>query len=322
MICQLVVKCATLIAVIHLLRLFGRRAGPRASGLILGLPSSSVLLLVLCARENGTGSAVEMADASLLGLVAAVALPMAYAKAVGRGWRLPSALMAAVAAYAAVASSLGLIHPAGPAHRLVIAFGSILAASVLAIRIGGPAEVPPRRAPSSRWAAVLRTIIPVAYVVTVGVVTGFASPRWAGLVSTFPSMSTVVLAVTHLEEGAAPASRIARALPPANLSTAAFLTAFRFGCPTLGLASGVLCGYLAALINLAAIEGLVRTIGLRRLHVALIRVWRPPDRIAGPAWRRICPGPRGWIRSGPRHPARFRAPHRRHFAPRLEMLPC
>ena len=98
MICELIVKCVTLIAVIHGLRILGRRIGPRASGLILGLPSSTAILLVLCGRERGSAVAVEMADASLLGLIAAVSLPMAYAQAVRRGWGLPAALTAAIAA--------------------------------------------------------------------------------------------------------------------------------------------------------------------------------------------------------------------------------
>ena len=53
MMCELIVKCITLIAVIHGLRFLGRRIGPRASGLILGLPSSTAILLVLCGRERG-----------------------------------------------------------------------------------------------------------------------------------------------------------------------------------------------------------------------------------------------------------------------------
>jgi hypothetical protein len=322
MICELVVKCATLIAVIHAFRFIGRRAGPRASGLILGLPSSTAILLVLCGLENGTATAVEMADSSLLGLIAAVALPLAYAGAVRRGWCLASALGAAIAGYVLVASSLGFVHPSESAQRLVLSFGSILAASLAAYRIGPPVEVGPRSAPSGRWIPVLRTIIPVLYVVTVGIVTGVASPRWAGLVSTFPSMSTVVLAVTHLEEGAAPASRIARALPPANLSTAAFLAAFRFGCPSLGITGGVLCGYLAALINLAAIETIPRSIHLRRLLVQLAAIPRPPIEGGRPSWRRLRSVPRLLIRPGARHSVRIRPPHRRHFAPCLEILPC
>lgn len=320
--CQLIVKCATLIAVIHGLRLFARRAGPRASGLILGLPSSTAILLVLCGREKGTAPAIEMADACLLGLIAAVALPMAYAQAVRRGWGLPAALAAAVTVYALVASSLVLIHLDDPAQRLAVSFGSILAASFLVSRIGTPTEDSPRSSPSGRWIAIVRTVLPVVYVLALGLITGVASPRWAGLVGSFPSMSTVVLAVTHLEEGAAPASRVARALPPANMSTAAFLAAFRFASPTIGMGWGVLVGYSAALINLAAIEGIPRWIGLRPLLIGLAAIGRPSFRLGLPSRRQPPCRPRVILRLASRHDGRIRAPHRRPFAPRLERLAC
>ena len=42
------------------------------------------MALVACGRERGAASAVVMADAGLLGLAAAVALPAAYAHAAGR----------------------------------------------------------------------------------------------------------------------------------------------------------------------------------------------------------------------------------------------
>ena len=84
-------KCIVLIAVIHGLRAVGRRIGPRASGLILGLPSSTAIVLLLCGRARGCLVAAEMAESSLLGLVAAVSLPLAYAEAVRQRWRLPAA---------------------------------------------------------------------------------------------------------------------------------------------------------------------------------------------------------------------------------------
>jgi hypothetical protein len=322
MICELVVKCVTLIVVIHGLRSLGRRLGPGACGLLLGLPSSTAILLVLCGRDRGSAGAIEMADASLLGLVAAVSLPIAYVQAVRRGWGLTVALAAAIAAYVGVASGLGYLDPGDSQIRMLVSFGSILAASYLAARIGVPVEAPRRSTPSGRWVNLLRTLIPVVYVAIVGIASGIAGPRWAGLVSTFPSMSTVVVAVTHLEAGAVEASRIARALPPANLSTAAFLAAFRFACPVLGLEWGTLCGYAAALVNLAAIELILRSI---RTHSPR---YSPTWRSHRPTGHGMRPSQfllsifRAQDRPASRSLGRIRAAHRRHFSPFVEILPC
>ena len=56
------------------------------------------MILVLCGCERGDRAATWMAEANLLGLVAAVALPLAYAQAVRLGCRLGPALLGAVLA--------------------------------------------------------------------------------------------------------------------------------------------------------------------------------------------------------------------------------
>ena len=166
-----------------------------------------------------------MAESSLLGLAAAVALPLAYAQAVRLGWRLPVALAAAVAGYLAVAFTLGCLTADGVASALGIAIFAIVAASYWAGRLP--------IAERSRGAAALSPfqVMAAAHGHTSHLCAGardrgaLAGPGWAGLMSTFPSMSLVVLAVTHLEAGPAEASRIAKALPSGNTSTLAFLAA-------------------------------------------------------------------------------------------------
>ena len=289
------------------------RMGPRASGLILGLPSSTGIILFLSGRERGSLGVSEMAEASLLGLVAAVSLPMAYAQAVRRGWRLPGAIGAAIAAYLIVASGLGSLHPGGPLGCLGIALGAILLTTILAARIDIPSATARGFARSPRWSSIVRTAVPAVYVVVVGIASGAASPRWAGLVSTFPSMTTVLLTVTHLEEGPAEASRIARTLPSANLSTAAFLAAFRFGCPLLGPGWATLVGYVAALMNLAAIELATACGGLDRLFRTNARQLNPRRAIGQPRPSRT--GIRTHVRSSPRYLGRHSPSRRKQLRP-------
>ncbi len=320
MISQLLVKCVVLILVVHGLRAVGRRIGPRASGLILGLPSSTAVILLLCGHERGATVAAEMAGASILGLVAAVCVPLAYAQAVARGWRLPGSIAAALTAYFVVAMGMGALRP-GPAYEcLGISVGGILLASFIAGRIDASIETPDSFRRSARWSALLRTAIPVAYVIVVGIAGTAASPSCAGLVGTFPSMSTVLLIVTHLEEGPADASRIARTLPLANLSTAAFLAVFRFGCPALGLVWGTVCGFAAALINLAVIQCLPRRDALRELLRG--RVPRRTGVMPAGGHRRLRAGVRSDLRSAHGRFGRTGMSGRRRFAPHIEVLPC
>ena len=173
----------------------------------------------------------------------------------------------------------------------------------------------------------VRTAIPAIYGLVLGMVQMMAGPSWAGLVSTFPSMSLVVLAVTHLEAGPAETSRIAKVLPAGNTSTLAFLAAFRLIGPTVGMSGGTIAGYAAALLALLIIEGFIRPPALfyHKLTEAM-SIWRH-DRTA---WRIICQTrlqravfhAESHFQRGPRYLIRRRPRHRGEFAPLFETLAC
>jgi len=314
---------------IHGFRVLGRLAGPRWSGLALGLPSTTAIVLIFCGCEQGSGAATTMAESSLLGLVAAVALPLAYAQAVRRGWPLPAVLAAAVTAYAGVASCLGHLPQVGAVERLGIASVALLAAAHWARRIPVPAVAQSRDfAPLSTWRTmVLRTAVPTVYVLFLAGVERLAGASWAGLMSTFPSMSLVVLLVTYLEAGPAQSSRIALVLPAGNTSTAAFLAAFHLACPQIGLSCGTVVGYAAALFALLVIEGIARRPDLVPPGAWVRNLRWPTSRIP---WRLATPAsPRTALlhmhtstrARGASHPlSRRRMHHRGGFSPLVETL--
>ena len=241
-------KIAIVVAMVHGLRALGRRAGPRWGGLVLGLPCTSAVALVSCEVDRGTLVAQSMADASLLGLAAAVSLPLAFAAMIGRGISLSASAATAVLAYLAVAAGLSTLPDAGPWPSLALATLAVLAACRLS-RVGGIAvEVPTcTRVPRPARVLVLRSAVPAGVLAVVFTLRDAAGAGWAGLLGTFPGLSLTSLVVTHLEEGPGAASRMARALPQGNLSMVAFLAVFRLGGPTLGLVAVTVLGYVAAL---------------------------------------------------------------------------
>jgi hypothetical protein len=152
-----------------------------------------------------------------------------------------------------------------------------------------------------------------------------AGPAWAGLVSTFPSMSLVVLAVTHLEAGPAEACRIAKVLPAGNSSTLAFLATFHLASTKIGLAGGMFAGYAAAVTSLILIERHDRILGFLRQSTDHVReIWG--SQIA--RWRLVIEAkcPRTVFASdahfppAPRYLVHKRSRHRGRFAPRVETL--
>lgn len=254
----LLAKAALLVALTHGLRGLGRLVGPRRGGLILGLPCSTAVVLLACGQEHGVADAAVMAESSLLALVGVVALPLTYAWVVARGWTLPRAPLAAVFAYAAVACGFSVLPAPGAFGSVGIAAIGVITASLAAGRMPETKSGRGAIAPSRLRCLALRTAVPVICLAAVAALRAWAGPRWAGLLSPFPGMSLAVLVVTHLEAGPAEASRMARALPPGCWGMIAFLVAFRFGSPVMGLGWATVFGYLLAAAALLAVEALTR----------------------------------------------------------------
>lgn len=317
---ELLLKMALLAALTHGIRSLSRAAGPRLGGLLLGLPSTTAVALAGCGRASGIAAATEMAEASLLGLVAAVTLPLAFAQAMAQGHRLAWAILAAVLAYFAVAWSAALLPNVGPAGPLVMAAVAILAAIAYADRIPIPER---RRTPESRRLApsrtrclVLRTAIPGICLASVTALRELAGIRSAGLFSTFPGMSLTVLIVTYLESSPTEAGRMARTLPSANLGMVAFIAGFRFSTPLVGLGWGTAIGYAMAAPILLAVGW--RT---QRHRPALL------PRRARVIWLNGRPSPRPFLSTrthwsfAAQHPGPSTTPRHRRLAPRRRLAP-
>jgi hypothetical protein len=245
---------AILAAMTHAVRAVGDRLGPRWGGLVLGLPSTTAVLLVTGGCEHGSSEAARAAEIGLLGLVAAVALPLAYGAALGRGWGLRTAAFAGVAGFVGSATVLR----AGPDFGAVGGLGLAMLGVTLGCRlarwlpeVGGDAG-----GGSASRSFALRSAVPAVFVLALRGFRSVAGPDWAGLFATFPAMSMAVLISLHLEGGPASALKLARSMPRGNLGMIAFLAAFRASCHGLGPLGAAAVGYAAVL---AAMVGLLAT---------------------------------------------------------------
>ena len=269
-----------------------------------------------------------MAESNVIGLTAALAVPLTYTLTAWRHWRLPLALLTAIGGYLAGASLLGLLPLGGLMPRLCVACGAVATAAAIIRRI--PIAERDRTDglspdPSTWDVMAVRTLIPAAYFVLLGVVQYLADPRWTGLVSTFPSMSMVVLAVTHIEAGRSEACRIARILPAGNLSTLAFLAAFHVVGTAGGLAAGTIAGYTVALAVLIGVHraDLIAAVMVRGVAGGRA-IWQgvllPASVIVGTRLHGMLQDWPTRSSSIPRHHLHKRGRRRIHFAPRLELL--
>ncbi len=279
-------KMALVVALTQGYRTIARKVGPRWGGLAAGLPCTSAVALVGSGCDRGVEFALSMAEMSLLGLVGAATLPLAFARAASLGWPIAGVVASAVAAYLAATTAAGLLSPpGGGGGTLAISALAVLTAATLATRIEVPAGLarPRARGPSAVRTWALRTSIPVGCLLAALGLGEMLGPAGAALMSTFPGVTLTFLLLTHLEAGPASAARLARAFPPGNLGMVAFFAAFRFGALRFGLGWGTALGYLAALGALA----IVARFGVPRLEARLRRPSRPgPVILYPPAWPR------------------------------------
>lgn len=276
-----------LIVLTHLVRGLARLAGPRWGGLVLGLPCTSALAMAGTGLERGQHAAVEMATSGLFGLVAAVAVPVGFLRAIGRGWGAASAGALGVGCYALVVALGGISGLFGcrTGPLLLVSLGAVLVASRLAQSSSGPGRergggrgggLSPGRA------AILRTLVPAACLAIVLTIRESAGPGWAGLVAPFPGLTLTMLVVTYLEAGPGEACQMARVVPAGNLGMVAFFGSCGTIAPGWGLLPAMLVGYASAIAGLLAVERWTRTsgswpIGFGRTETAVRRWVRAPQ---------------------------------------------
>ena len=301
------------------LRALGRWLGPQRSGLLMGLPSTTALVLLGCGLERGLDEATLAAEACLVGLVAAAMLPVVFVRAAAAGWPLPRAVGAAVLGYFLVASSLWWLPGLGPAGCVAGALVGVIVACRVASRSGPDRSENAARRPKARARlrlVVTRGAVPALYVVVIRALRWLAGTSWSGRFITFPGGSLALLIATHVEEGPVTASRLAAAMPSGSFATLAFLAAFRFTGPQLGLAWGTLAGYLAALSALILVGSLVRTSRRGDESAAPSTAWIAVHMTLGGRSGSFRADPAVWRWFTPvRRPAVAR-----QFAPRLECL--
>lgn len=228
---------------------------------MLGLPYTSALAMAGTGLDRGPHAAVQMATAGLLGLVASVALPLGFLRAVGRGWGAASAGALGIGCYALIAVMSGVTGLFGwrPGPLLLLSLGAVLLASRLARSGPEPGKKGDRGSGISPGRAmILRTLVPAACLSVVLAVRESAGPGWAGLIAPFPGLTLTILVITYLEAGPEEACRMARVVPAGNLGMIAFFGACGAITPGWGLIPAMLIGYASAIAGLLAVERLTR----------------------------------------------------------------
>jgi hypothetical protein len=221
-----------------------RRFGHAMGGLIIGLPLTSIPMLLLVALQHGTGFATSMSNADLIGSLAEVAIILAYVRLAARF----SPMLTLVGAMGAFVFTAAIIHLL--TFSTLIAGLLALAGFAVALRYWPRSKPQPER--DGKHRLVLRVALSTGFTFLVMTSAGWIGPGLAGLAAAFPVLSMVMAFATHQEYGAAASTQFLQGVAKGSFSYVASIFAF-----TEFLRTGNLWLAFASALSVALIVQLV-----------------------------------------------------------------
>lgn len=195
----LFLKVITAPLVIVMATLVQRRFGHAVSGLMIGLPLTSLPLLWLVALSHGATFTGSMSGATLTGTVAQVVVIWVYASL---ATRLPPTLsmVGALAAFVVTAGVTQALHPSALVAAVLAGAGFAVALRLWPHTSSTPVA-------QGRYRLALRVVLSAGFTLVVVTLAGRIGPGLSGLAAALPVMSLIMAFVTHQELGADASSR-------------------------------------------------------------------------------------------------------------------
>ncbi|HEX8068126.1 MAG TPA: hypothetical protein VF520_16535 [Thermoleophilaceae bacterium] len=230
-----------------------RRYGPRAGGLLVGLPLTSGPVAFFLAVEQGESFAAASARGTIAGLASEAAFVLVYAavasqpaaarrRGAARRAAWPCALATAVAAFAAATALLRLVPlPLVPTYAGVIA---VLAVARLPLP-DEPVEAVARRAP--RWDLPARIVVATGLVLALTALADSLGAKLTGLVSPFPIYAGVLAVFTHAVDGPRATAGLLHGVLTGLFAFATFFLVLGAVLEDLGIAASFVAATAAAL---------------------------------------------------------------------------
>jgi hypothetical protein len=203
----------------------GRWWGPSIAGWLAGLPVVAGPILYLLTLSHGPVFGARAATLSLSAILASEAFNFAYAWTCrSRAW--PIALGAGLLVWAMCACGLSLL-PASPVWASIAAvaavcFGQTFLPRNVAVAAG---------APLSRVDLSGRMVAGAVLTVFVTALSGWAGPKWSGLLAVFPLLGIILSVSSHRAHGPDFVISLLRGMVLGRFSFAAFCLLLSFALP-------------------------------------------------------------------------------------------
>ena len=242
-------------SLIALVSVAGRRWGPTAGGLLVGLPLTSGPVLLILALQSGTTFAADTARGIIFGTISVAFFCLTYGWAALR-WRWPGALLASWVVFLVATALLQLVI-----LPLTLAFALCVAVAALALALFP--RIPAKESvalPPPLWDIPARMAVATVFVLLLTGAAPQLGPHLTGLLAPFPIFGTVLAVFTHAQAGTAAALRLLRGLLFGLFSFASFFIV----AGTLITSAGIVSAFVAAIIATVIVQGASQWLFARR----------------------------------------------------------
>jgi len=255
-----VLKALISIGIVVSLSLIAERLGPRAAGLVTGLPLGAGIVTIFTGIEQGTMFAAHAAVFMVPGFVATLTFVYAYAQVAA--WQnrggIKAVLLPLLSANVGYAISAFLVHYLN--LPLVVSIPIIAASLVIVSKMmSGLPDTPIMVRVSFGW----RVLAFRAGVATTAIllITGIArsvGAEWTGILTAYPLTLLPLILVIHITYPGAETVAVLKHVPMGLGGVVSFCIAANFSLPAFGLGWGTSLAYVAAVSYLLGYSNLSR----------------------------------------------------------------
>lgn len=209
--------------------LAGRRWGPKAGGLLAGLPLTSAPVSAFLAAEQGTDFATKAAVGTLSGVGSVGVFCLAYALVAKRwGWVVCTSV--SILCFLLVTGVFRLVALKMIASIFVTAgvLGAVLAYLPRAV-------MQPVVRQRSAWDLLARAVAATAIVLLLTWAAPILGARLSGLLSPFPVFAIVLASFSHAHDGPGASTLLLRGIVLASFAFAGFFLVVGWGLPRWGI---------------------------------------------------------------------------------------
>lgn len=215
------------------------RFGSKVGGLLLGLPSTSIIGLIFIAWTQNPSAAVTATSIAPASIAAASLFTGAFVLLYRRFGVVLSFLLA-LCIWGILTLPFVITHPPNITPPLIIAF-LYLTTSILIVRKFSDQKI--KNMPLTAQLVLARAITSGTIIGLAVVLSNLLGPLWGGLMSGFPALfasSTIILLRAH---GIGFASSVAKRMPYGNITSTVFVVGFYFLVPSYGMVIGTALAY-------------------------------------------------------------------------------